>query len=77
MTNDKMTQDTYRKLKYFFDNKIDVHFKDFQNIFYNGTIIDLDEKNASLVLNERVKGMLPILLEHINSMTIFKFEVRN
>ena len=74
MTEDKTTHDTYRKLKYFYDNKTLVHFKDFNNVFYNGEILDLDEKHLTLVLNERRKGEMPILLEHINPNSIFKFK---
>ena len=76
MTNDKIANDTYRKLLYFFENKIEVHFKDLDEIFYNGLIVDLNEKQQTLVLDERIKGMMPILLEFINSDSIRQFEVR-
>ena len=74
MTNDKIAHDTYRKLLYFFENKLLVHFKDFSGVFYNGEIIDLNEKKLTLVLDERVKGMMPLLLEQINPETIFLFK---
>jgi len=76
MTNDKIANDSYRKLLYFFENKIEVHFKDLDEIFYNGLIVDLNEKQQTLVLDERIKGMMPILLEFINSDSIRQFEVR-
>ena len=78
MTNDKTAHDSYRKFLYFFQNEISVHFKDLDNIFYNGLIIDLDEKKLTMVLNEEVKGTMPILLEFVNPDTIRerKFEVK-
>jgi len=74
MTKEKIANDTYRKLIYFFENEIKVHFKDFDEIFYNGLIIDLNEEKNTMVFNERVKGTIPILLEFINPDSIVKFE---
>ena len=73
MINDK-GQKVYRKLLYYFDEKIWVHFTDLDNVFYNGLIIDLNEDKLTMVLKERVKGTIPILLECINldSITPFK-----
>ena len=72
MTNEK-GQMNYRKLLYFFDNKIKIHFKDLDEIFYNGLILDLNESKLTMVLDERVRGTLPILLECINTNTIQEF----
>lgn len=72
MTNDK-AHDTYRKLLYFFENNIKIHFKDLDGIFYNGLIIDLSETKLTMVLRERIRGEIPFLLEHINSNSISKF----
>lgn len=74
MTNDKISNDSYRKLLYFFENQIKIHFKDFNDIFYNGYIIDLNEDKKTMVFNERVKGTMPILLEFVNPDSIRKFE---
>ena len=77
MTNDKIGYDSYRKLLYFFENKIQVHFKDLDEVFYNGLILDLNEEKLTMVFTERVKGTMPILLECINPESIRKFtEVR-
>jgi len=76
MTKDKIANDSYRKLIYFFENKIEIHFKDFDEIFYNGLIIDLNEDKKTMVFKERIKGMMPILLEFINPDSIRQFEVR-
>lgn len=75
MINEK-GQMIYRKLKYFFDNKIYVHFLDLDKIFYNGLIIDLDEKTLTMVIKERVRGCLPILLECINEDSIEEYKER-
>jgi len=72
MTHDKRGNEVYRKLIYFFKNNIEVHFKDIDNIFYNGFIIDLNKDKLVMVFNERVKGTMPILLECINSESIRK-----
>jgi len=77
MTKDKIAKDSFRKLIYFFKNKIKIHFKDMDNIFYNGLIIDLNENKLTMVLDETIKGTMPILLECINPESIRKFkEVR-
>jgi len=73
MTNET-GQINYRKLLYFSDNKILVHFKDLDGIFYNGLIIDLSEKKLTLVLYERVRGTIPILLECIKTDSIQEFK---
>lgn len=75
MTNET-GQNVYRKLIYFFENKIKIHFKDLDNIFYNGLILDLNEEKLTMVLRERVRGEIPILLEFINPDSITKFNER-
>jgi len=67
-------QKNYRKLLFFFENKIKIHFKDLDDIFYNGTIVDLDEKKLCMVLRERIRGTIPILLEFINPDSIEQFK---
>lgn len=76
MTKDKIAHDSYRKLLYFFENKIPIHFKDFDDIFYNGLILDLNKEKLTMVLQERVKGTMPVLLEYINPDSIRQMEVR-
>lgn len=73
MTNEKGLE-IYRKLDYFFINQIKVHLKDLDDIFYNGLILDLNEDKLTLVLRERIKGEIPMLLEHINPDSISKFK---
>ena len=63
----------YRKLVYFYENKILVHFKDLDDIFYNGLILNLNKEGHVLILKERVKGEIPITLEDIKSDSISKF----
>ena len=69
-------QNNFRKLNYFFFNKIWVHFKDLDGIFYNGLIIDLNEEKQTMVLQERVRGSIPILLEQIDSNSIETFKLK-
>ena len=64
----------YRKLLYYFKNSLVVHFTDLDNIFYNGFILDLNEEKLTMVLRERIKGEIPILLECINTDSITKFK---
>ncbi len=72
MTDDKAKR-TYRKLYYFYENKIPVHFKLETGEFRNGEILDLDHKKLTLILREFVFGEIPLLLEDINSDSISKF----
>lgn len=73
MTNDKAKR-TYRKLSYFYENKILVHFKLETGEFRNGEILDLDFEKLTLILKEFVFGEIPLLLEDINSDSISKFK---
>ena len=70
---DDIGERNYRILLYYFEKKIKVHFKDLDEIFYNGLILDLNEKKLTLVLRERVKGEIPFLLENIKEDSISKF----
>jgi len=74
MTKDKIAQDAYRKLIYFYKDKIKVHFKDFNDIFYNGLVIDLNDASKIMILIENVKGTIPILLEDVNPDSICKYK---
>jgi len=73
MTNDKIAHECFRKFIYFYENKIKVHFKDMDKIFYNGLIIDINEKKLTMVISENVKGTMPILLECVNPDSIREF----
>jgi len=66
-------QNNYRKLIYFFENKIKVHFKDLDETWYNGLILDLSEIKLTLVIKEDVRGEIPVLLEDIKPSSISKF----
>lgn len=71
---EEIGQMNYRKLLYFFKNKVKVHFKNLENIFYNGLILDLSELKLTMVLQERVIGSIPILLEEIKTDSIAEFK---
>ena len=73
MKNELGTQ-AYRKLIYFFENKIPIHFSLNSGGWKNGIIIDLNEKKLTLVLNEFVEGELPFLLEDIKLDSIKPFK---
>lgn len=72
--NNEEGQQVYRKLLYFFKNKIPVHFSLYSGGWKNGYIIDLSEDMLTLVLQEFVEGELPFLLENIKLHTIVKFK---
>jgi len=76
MTKEKIAIESYRKLLYFFENKIAVHFKDFDEIFYNGLIVDLNEEKKIMILAENIKGTIPILLECVNPDSISQYKER-
>ena len=66
-------KEVYRKLLYFFENSIPVHFKTFKETWHNGLILDLNESKLTLVLKEFVQGEIPFLLEEINPDKISKY----
>jgi hypothetical protein len=70
---DEKGEMNYRKLLYYFENNITVHFTDLDGIFYNGKIIELNEEKLIMVFLERIKGEMPFLLELINTDSIDKF----
>lgn len=75
MTNDnEKGQRIYRKLLFFFLEKIPVHFKLETEEFRNGNIIDLSEEKLTLVLDEFVMGHIPFLLEDIKEESISQFK---
>ena len=68
-------KDVYRKLLWFFEKKIPVHFCLMNRYGWkNGEIIDLDKNKLTLVLKEFKEGELPFLLEEINLNTIKPFK---
>ena len=71
--NNEIGLQVYRKLLYFFENKIPIHFSLHSGGWKNGKIIDLNEKQLTLVLLEFVEGELPFLLENIILDSIVKF----
>jgi len=71
---DDVGQEVYRKLLYYFENNIPVHFTDLDEVFYNGLILDLSESKHTLVIRERLNGELPILLECIKPSSISTFK---
>jgi len=72
--NNEQGKQAYRKLLYFFENKIPVHFGLYSGGWKNGYILDLNEKMLTLVIKEFVEGELPILLENVIVDTIVKFK---
>ena len=73
MKNELGTQ-VYRKLIYFFENKIPIHFSLNSGGWKNGIIIDLNEKKLTLILKEFVEGELPFLLEDVKLDSIKPFK---
>jgi hypothetical protein len=67
----------YRKLLYFFQNEQAIHFTLLDTgEFYNGLILDLNEKKLTLVLKEFKLGEIPFLLEDINEDSIAVFTTK-
>lgn len=71
MTKD-IGQRNYRKLFYYFENKIPIHIKLNSGQWCNGNILDLNENKLTMVLKEFVRGELPILLEEIDNISEYK-----
>lgn len=73
MTKEKIAKEGYRKFLYFLKENIKVHFKDFDDIFYNGIILSMDKNELTMILIEDYKGTMPILLECVNPDSIREF----
>ena len=71
MINEKGNR-IFRKLIYYFENKIEVHINSTVG-FRNGLILDLSESKLSLVIDDHKNGATPILLEDINEESISKY----
>ncbi len=69
----ELGKQVFRKLIYFQENKLPIHFSLISGGWKNGKIIKLDEDKLTLVLNEFVEGELPFLLENIDVNSIVKF----
>ena len=74
--NNELGQQVFRKLLYFFENKIPLHFSLHSGGWKNGEILDLNEEKLTLVLREFVEGDLPFLLEDIILESIKPFRER-
>ena len=72
--NNELGKQVYRKLTYFYENEILVHFSLNSGGWKNGKIIDLNEKKLTLILKENVEGELPFLCEEIKINSISKFK---
>jgi len=72
--NNEIGKQVYRKLIYFFKNKLPVHFSLYSGGWKNGYLIDLNEKELTLVLKEFVEGELPFLLENIKLDSIVRYK---
>ncbi len=75
--NNELGRKVYRKLSYFYEKKIPVHFSLISGGWKNGEIIDLNENTLTLVLKEFVEGELPFLLENIDPNSIVKFKEKS
>ncbi len=69
----ELGKQAFRKLVYFNENKIPIHFSLTSGGWKNGKIIELNEDKLTLVLNEFVEGELLFLLENINPNSIVRF----
>ncbi len=69
----ELGKQVFRKLIYFQENKLPIHFSLISGGWKNGKIISLNEDKLTLVLNEFVEGELPFLLENIDVNSIVKF----
>ena len=72
--NNELGQQVYRKLIYFFENKIAVHFSLNSGGWKNGLVLDLNEEKLTLVLKEFVEGELPFLCEDLILDSIKQFK---
>jgi hypothetical protein len=70
MINENNANDVMRKLKYFLDNNIPVHFSEEDGTFYNGSLKDLVIEDNLVCIIDRKDGMNIILADKIILGTI-------
>lgn len=76
MESNERGEINYRKLFYYYSNQVFVHFKDKDDIFYNGLILELNEEKLIMVLRERIKGVIPFILEDIQTESIAPYTTK-
>lgn len=64
----------YRKLEYFYKNKILVHLKTKGESWYNGKILELNKDKNIVVLDELKNGVVSVLLEEVKVNTITSYK---
>ena len=74
VVNNELGARVYRKLLYYFENKIPIHFSLIDNGWKNGTIVELKKGDWILILDELKEGRLSFLLEdiEINSISSYR-----
>jgi len=72
--NNELGKQVYRKLIYFNENEIPIHFCLNSGGWKNGKIKSLDKKELTFVLDEFVEGELLFLCEEIDIDSINKFK---
>ncbi len=65
----------YRKLRFFYEEKIPIHFKLIKNGmgFRNGTITKLNRETGIMILKENMMGEIPFALEDLNENSIVTY----
>lgn len=69
--------DVYRKLLYFYQHNIPVHFSLVRGGWKNGLIRDLNGRTLSIVLREYKEGTLIFLCEEINPESIEEYREKS
>jgi len=67
-------ENVFRKLKYFFDNKIQVHIVEEDGTFHNGFLKDLVLDEGLVVIVDRKDGVNVIFAESIVLSSIEEFK---
>jgi hypothetical protein len=66
----------YRKLLYFYDNQLVIHFKLLSGEFRNGLIRDLNREEGVMNIKEFKMGDISILFEDINGESIVQYTTK-
>ena len=74
MKDENKKNEVLRKLKYFLDNKIQVHISELDGTFYNGLLKDLVDDEGLVVIVDRKNGMTILFAENININSIAEFK---
>lgn len=64
--------DQKEKIDFYFNKKLAVHIDCYSGRYYNGDIIEISSDKKFVLINDRVLGEIPIMMEEIQNIEKMK-----